>query len=243
MVTQQLTPSETEVSGPARQLEGRVQVRRARTRQRLLEVTEELVRARGVEAVTVDDIADAADISRRSFYHHFESKHDLIVPMARAHTLSLNCRIDRLVEDVQDPAETASIALRHTLRGIVGDPLSCWFILHSGLPHDRLREGIGESAARDLDRGVRTGRFVLSNRNVLEHLCGGAVLGVLSARIGGALVDDDLDDAVEHVLRILGLKPDEAHEIAHRPLPELPGELGDVADAGRRKRRPAAARK
>ena len=201
---------------------GRVERRRARTRQRILEVAEELVRSRGIEAVTIDEITEAADIARRSFYLHFDSKHDLLVPVAQARTRSLNRSIDRLIEKLSDPAEIVSIGLRHTFRGILDDPLCCWFILRSGLPLDRLREGIGESAARDLERGTRTGRFVIPNQAVLGDVLSGAVVGVLSAYLGGSRTEADLDDAVEYVLRLLGVPPAEAHKITHGPLPPLP---------------------
>ena len=213
---------------------GRVERRRALTRQRILAVAEELVRDRGIEAVTIDEIAEAADIARRSFYHHFDSKHDLLVPVARAHTRSLNRSIDCLIENLSDPAEIVSIGLRHTLRGILDDPLCCWFILRSGLPLDRLREGIGESAARDLERGVRTGRFVIPNQAVLGDMLSGAVVGVLSAYLGGSRTEANLDDAVEYVLRLLGVPLAEAHEITHRPLPSLPPEPAE----GKRQSRP-----
>jgi AcrR family transcriptional regulator len=205
---------------------GRVERRRARTRQRILEVAEGLVRSRGVEAVTIDEITEAADIARGSFYHHFDSKHDLLVPVARAHTTSLNRSIDCLIENLSDPAEVVSIGLRHTLRGILDDPLCCWFILRSGLPLDRLREGIGDSAARDLARGVRAGRFVIPNQAVLEDMLSGAVVGVLSTYLRGSLGEADLDDTVEYVLRLLGVPPAEAREITHRPLPRLPFDSG-----------------
>ncbi len=203
---------------------GRVERRRALTRQRILEVAEELVRDRGVEAVTIDEITEAADIARRSFYLHFDSKHDVLVPVARACTQSLRRSIDCLIESLSDPAEIVSIGLRHTLRGILADPLCCWFILRSGLPLDRLREGIGESASRDLERGVRSGRFVIPNPAVLGDMLSGAVVGMLTVHLGGAHPEADLDDAVEYVLRLLGVPPAEAREIAHRPLPSLPPE-------------------
>ncbi len=214
-------------SDPGTQKTDRVARRRERTRQRILEVAEDLVRERGVEAVTIDDITDAADIARRSFYHHFESKHDLLVPVARAHTRSLNRRIDRLIENLDDPAEVVAVGLRHTLRGFVDDPLCAWFILHSGLPHDRLREGIGESAARDLERGVKTGRFLLPNPQVLGDLFSGAVVGVLSAYLNGTVGEADLDDVVEYMLRLLGVPPQDAREITRRPLPPLPADPGE----------------
>ena len=62
---------------------GRVARRRAQARQRILDAAEKLMAERGVDGVTIDEIANAADIARRSFYHHFESKYDVLVPIAR----------------------------------------------------------------------------------------------------------------------------------------------------------------
>jgi AcrR family transcriptional regulator len=201
---------------------GRVERRRERVRERILQVAEELTRNRGVDAVTIEDITEAADVARRTFYHYFESKHDVVVPIARAHTRELNRRIDRVIEDVEDTAEVVSIALRHTLRSIPEDRLCAWFIFRSGLPQQRLREGIGESGYRDVSRGIETGRFSLVNEAAAASLLSGAVIGALSGRLQGTLEDADLDDAVEYLLRLLGVPAAEAREIAHRPLPPLP---------------------
>jgi AcrR family transcriptional regulator len=200
---------------------GRVERRRARVRRRILEVTEELTRARGVHGVTIDDITEAADVARRTFYHYFDSKHAALVPIARERTRELNRRIDRVVADIADPAEVVSVALRHTLRSMPEDPLCAWFIFESGLPQHRLREGIGESGSRDVNRGVETGRFAIENPAAAGALLSGAVIGVLAGRLENTLGDDDLDDAVEYVLRLLGVPTDEARDIAHRPLPDL----------------------
>jgi AcrR family transcriptional regulator len=201
---------------------GRVARRRAHARERILEVAERLMTERGVDAVTIDDIADAADIARRSFYHHFQSKYDLLVPIARARTKSLNARIDRLVARFDDPAEGMAVGIRHGLRGFTHDPLCCWFVLHSGLPHERLYEGVGESGMRDAQRCIEAGRFRIDNPEVVRLLLSGAFIAVLGARVGGKLGDRDLDDAAEHLLRLLGLGAAEARDIAHRPLPPLP---------------------
>lgn len=201
---------------------GRVARRRAHVRQRILDVAETLMTKRGVDAVTIDDIADAADIARRSFYHHFESKYDLLVPIARARTKALNERIDRLVAGIDDPAESMATGMRHGFRGFTRDPLCTWFVLHSGLPHERLYEGVGESGARDVLRGVEAGRFHIGNHEIVRLLLSGAFIAVLHAHVTKKLAAGDLDDAVEHLLRLLGLSAAEAHDIAHRPLRPLP---------------------
>ena len=206
--------------------EGRVARRRALVRQRILAVAGELFAERGVDGVTIDDIAEAADIARRSFYHHFDSKHEVLVPIARAHTKTLNRRIDRLVEKIEDPAEMMATGIRQGLREISADPLCRWFVLHSGLPHERLYEGMGESGMRDAARAIEAGRFRVTNAEVIQLLVSGAFIAVMSARVDGRLEDEDLDDAVEHLLRMLGLDTHEAHDIAHRPLPPLPADAG-----------------
>ena len=84
--------------GPESRQPSRVERRRARVRQRIVEAAEDLTESRGVDGVTIEDITEAADVARRTFYHYFESKHDVVVPIARARTRELNRRIDRVVE-------------------------------------------------------------------------------------------------------------------------------------------------
>jgi AcrR family transcriptional regulator len=210
-----------EVQAPENGRPSRVERRRARVRRRILDAAEKLTQRRGVDVVTVEDITEAADVARRTFYHYFESKHDVVVPIARARTRELNRRIDRVVEGVEDPAELISIALRHTLRSMPEDPLCAWFIFRSGLPQQRLREVLEESGRRDVGRGQATGRFAVANDAATSSILSGAMIGALSGRLEGLLDDDDLDDAVEYLLRLLGVPAAEAREIAHRPLPPM----------------------
>jgi AcrR family transcriptional regulator len=53
--------------------------KRQQTRERLTRVAIELFLTRGFEATTLDDIAAAAEISRRSFFHYFASKEDVVL--------------------------------------------------------------------------------------------------------------------------------------------------------------------
>ena len=215
-----------EAAAPQRTPPGRVARRREHVRRRILEVAEGLIAARGVEHVTIDDIAGAADIARRSFYHHFPSKHEVLVPMARERTRALTRRIDRLVAGIADPAEVMATAMRHGLRQIAADPLCRWFVLHSGLSHERLFETMADSAIRDLRRAVEAGRFHIANPAVVSVLLSGAFVAAVGGRADGKLDDAALDDAVEHLMRLFGLDRAEAHDIAHRRLRRLPADPG-----------------
>ncbi len=52
--------------------------KRQQTRERLTRAAMALFLERGFEATTLDDIAAASDISRRSFFHYFASKEDVV---------------------------------------------------------------------------------------------------------------------------------------------------------------------
>ena len=68
-------PSKPKSGAPAPGLRAR---KRQQTRERLTRAAMALFRERGFEATTLDDIAAAADVSRRSFFHYFASKEDVV---------------------------------------------------------------------------------------------------------------------------------------------------------------------
>ena len=55
----------------------------AATRDRLLESAINVIRAKGYTATTLDDVCDAAGVTKGGFFHHFKSKEDLAIAAAR----------------------------------------------------------------------------------------------------------------------------------------------------------------
>jgi AcrR family transcriptional regulator len=72
-------------AGPA----GLRERKRQQTRERLTRAAMALFLERGFEATTLDDIAAAADISRRSFFHYFASKEDVVFAWQEESTAAL----------------------------------------------------------------------------------------------------------------------------------------------------------
>jgi AcrR family transcriptional regulator len=62
--------------------------RRAATRQRIAAVAAQLVASHGLAGATVDRIADAADISRATFFRYFNSKEDAVAEGVNVHWLN-----------------------------------------------------------------------------------------------------------------------------------------------------------
>ncbi len=58
--------------------------KKARTREGLAEAALTLFEARGFEATTIDDVAAAAEVSRRTFFRYFPTKEDAAFPHSEA---------------------------------------------------------------------------------------------------------------------------------------------------------------
>jgi len=65
------------------------QRKRQQTRERLTQAAMALFLEHGFEATTLDDIAAAADISRRNFFHYFASKEDVVFAWQEESTAAL----------------------------------------------------------------------------------------------------------------------------------------------------------
>src|SRR4029450_9819496 len=91
--------------------------KKARTRRALVEAALRLFAGRGFEATTVADIADAADVSPRTFFSYFPAKEDVLFADAKD-------RIDRLQDALakRAPDESFLDALRRAARDILADP-------------------------------------------------------------------------------------------------------------------------
>ena len=81
-------------------------------RAHILETAWRLVGERGVQAVTVADIAAASGVSRQLVYHHFESRAGLLVAMTRHHDATSGFRKRLVATRELAPVEGLETALR-----------------------------------------------------------------------------------------------------------------------------------
>jgi AcrR family transcriptional regulator len=196
---------------------GRRETKRSATRARLLAAARELIGEGGLDAVTIADVTDRAEVGFGTFYGYFDTK-DAIV---RAVTVDAIERLaqenDALTADLDDPAEVVAVAVRHTLRIVQDDPLFASFIVRVGLSsEDDLWGALRSRMSRDVKRGVQSGRFTAARASVVGHMIGGAVLALLRAKLNGDLGRTADAHAAASVLVLLGLPEQEAIEIANR---------------------------
>jgi AcrR family transcriptional regulator len=195
--------------------------RRLRTRARLIEAARRLVATRGIEATPISDITDEAGVGVGSFYNHFDTKDDLLEAVIADTFETHGAALDRIHEGKTDVAEIFAQNVRLTVRLVEHDPVWGWFVVRTGLYVPQLRSSLGSRLARDLRRGFDAGRFASYDEETTVAAIGGAVLGVMRAKLTGELPKDADRFLAEELLRLLGLRPGEAAEIAGRRVPAV----------------------
>lgn len=205
---------------------GRLAKKRRQTRARLLEAAYHIMSDGGVDAAKIKDITDQADVGFGTFYNYFESKDQLASQV-------LDCLIDdfgrRNIAATRglarkDPALVMPVSIRLVLRTVMASPLWQWWAMRPDLLVDRMREGFGPFAMRDMREAVRHGIFQLEEENISDAWSLAVwmmVAGVHDVAVGNR--SPDIETFVtESVMRLMGVAPADARRLANTRLPPYP---------------------
>ena len=137
---------------PAR--EGLRERKRRETHLRIQEAARALFVARGYDGTTLEDIADAASLSRRTLFHYFRSKDDILMSMAGGMG-------DALVQglDAQPPGKSPLATMMEAMTGIA-----------AAQPHDELLifDKVMRSSEAVLAR--KRANYILSEETLFEAM-------------------------------------------------------------------------
>lgn len=193
--------------------------RKAETRSRLLDGARVVFARQGVDATRINEITEEADIGFGSFYNHFESKDAIVAALVEEQAVGLAAAIDAATEGVEDVAEIVSVAHRALLLHALADTDLGWLLVRLEASHDVVSLSLGPYAARDLRRGIDAGRFAVDDEALALVASGGALLATVRAALQGRFTGDVGVAHAATVLRMFGLSPAEAAEVAARPMP------------------------
>jgi AcrR family transcriptional regulator len=193
--------------------------RREATRAKLIEAAKTLIARQGVDNIRIQEITEEADVGFGSFYNHFENK-DAIVEAVLVETVTAQgAEIDALTSQLADPAEVISAAHRNFVRRARSDPDWAWLLIRLNLSHNVMLAALEPYARRDLRAAIKAQRVSVPNEQIALVASAGALLAVMRSILDNQAPKDAGIYHAEGVLRMLGLPPDEAAELARRPLP------------------------
>jgi AcrR family transcriptional regulator len=133
--------------------------RTERTRTALIAAGRRLYSERAVDAVTVDDIVQAAEVGKGSFYNHFPDREALV----RAISADGRARIERAVArnnaGIEDPARRLARAVCTYLRYALDDPEGAGVLVRIHAGHTSLTAPLNRGLVDDIAKGLATARF------------------------------------------------------------------------------------
>jgi TetR/AcrR family transcriptional regulator, ethionamide resistance regulator len=172
---------------------------------------------------TIEEVLAESGVSRGTFYKYFDSVPDLMNAVGAAVAHELSCVLDPLVTQMSDPAARLSGGLRISLRLVGRHPPLGNLLVQSGWPNVDKSHPVYAALTRDIESGIRQGRFSkLSLPVALNMVAGCMVGGIHSMGIGAS--KSYPDEAAFCMLRGLGVESGEAQTISKMRLanPRIP---------------------
>jgi AcrR family transcriptional regulator len=209
-------------SNEASAVPSRLDRRKARTRQALVDAAIRLIALGRAERASVQEITDAADIGFGSFYNHFDSKDALFRTAFEEMLERWGQMIDHACAGMEDPAEVVAASVRMTGRLCWSQPEVAQFLVGAGLDVLDAAAGLAPRARRDINAGLRSGRFRVPDADLALNALGGGLLALLRLRMKSPhhVHHVAVDQFAELMLRMLGVPESDAARIARMPLPE-----------------------
>ena len=204
--------------------EGRVAQRQRRIRLALVEAGYRVISEKGVDAATMQEIAERADVGAGTVYSYFKSKDELAVAVMEKVMHRLAVRIEEVTNTFSDPAQVYAFGVRNVIEAATGDPRWKRLLNRSEVIADAMFRCMGPFAIRDLAKATKAGRFKTENAELTWKMSTYAIIGVSLAITKGELPEQAIEATVVRLLCMAGLGVEQAGELAARPRPPLPPE-------------------
>lgn len=198
------------------------QVRRARTRAKILSTAFALIDERSVDQVTVEDVRASAGLARGSFYNYFLTYEHMLKELAAAISRQINIEQTARFDGMDNPVERLWCNVRYfTLRA--ASDRSCSEILIRITPlRGPLNDTMRLHAEQNLRQCIKRKLVNVPSADVALDLGYGLGSVMIRRALQGRTDIKEITAAGLIFLRAFGVKETEARRISHLPLPVLP---------------------
>ena len=200
--------------------------RKRATRAKLLEAAYKVMSRKGIEATTLKEITEEADIGFGTVYNYFADKDEIAAQVLDCIIDDMGRRNDTAISELKEtnPILVMSTSQRLVVREALNDPMWQWWVQRPDLLVDRMRLGFRPFGMRDLQIGVEEGVYSIIGDNL------DATWNTLIWTLVGGMRDVVMGDyppkyknlMIQANLRVLGVPIDDAKAIANVPLPDYP---------------------
>ena len=223
---QPLNDEVANLQGKTASAKGRVALRQERNREALVQAGYRVMSAKGIDAATMQEIAELADVGAGTVYSYFKSKDELAISVMERVMRNLALRIETVTNTFEDPGQVYAFGLRMVLQAATGDIRWKQLLNRSEVIADAMYRCMGPFAIRDLRNATEAGRMRVSDPALAFKMATYAMVGVSLAVTSGNLPPSVIDEAIVRLLCMTGIVVADALDLAGRPCPALPPEQG-----------------
>ena len=112
-------------------LETRVDRRKRRNREALIQAGYEVMAQKGIDAATMSEIAELADVGAGTVYNYFASKDELAMAVMEQVMDRLAQRIEAVTNSFSDPAQVYAFGIRNVMKAAISDQRWRWLLRRS----------------------------------------------------------------------------------------------------------------
>ena len=189
--------------------------KRTRTRSRLLAAVVKVCSAPGQPGhAVIDDVLNAADVSRGTFYNHFASLEEALDIVGRELADEMTVGLMPVYNVLPEPLDRTAAGLQLFLRRGAVDPVWGRFVSHTDHLFDDAELIAAISA--DLRNGRACGAYGFSSVETATDFVVGSTMGGIRRFVRGGVGLAQVFDLATMILRGLGADPAKAGPAIHR---------------------------
>lgn len=132
---------------------------------KIIEKAAEMYLTLGFKSVTMDDIASEMGISKKTIYHHFENKNDLVEAVTLYLFETISCGIDEIMTLDKNPIEELFVIKDFVMKNLKNESVSPIYQLQKYYPQihktlmSRQFAKMGDCVIDNLKKGINQGLF------------------------------------------------------------------------------------
>ena len=206
--------------------------KRQATRKALLKAARDLVIEKGRDTMSLQEITNRASVATGTYYNYFDTKQDIFKAVAQDLHDQLALDLETTRESIKDPAMKVAVTLKYYFNQSLDNQDWRDFTRFTGLRELSLEQA-AEERVKDIQQGVKGGRFKVDNVHFTESLIRGMVRHVSSAIDRGDMGRNATDYAIRSILQMLGLPGIVAKALTQSPLPPIAAQKRPVSGSVR----------
>jgi AcrR family transcriptional regulator len=180
-------------------------MRRERTRENILRVAFELLGREEGRSTRIDEICEAAEVARGTFYNYYTSVEELFRALTFEISHDFNLAVRAVIKSVPAGAIRSAFALRYYLHRTRSDPSWGWAMVNLSVSGPIFGEETTRYGLECIEEGLITEQFTAQSAQMAYDFMHGAALAGMITLLRSEQPEDYPEQMVALIMRGLGV--------------------------------------